>query len=205
MRVAKPELLPYAGVMSWRPGLIHAAIVAEIRSSLGITTARVHPAGDGAILVEHIADAWGLPFAGTLPANDEIGDVALNATDCADVVVVDWLTDQTDRRGSHVALLGTGTHRVAAITDDAAFGGREVGWDEWLRLPGSPWGLARAARGQQDRVEELTTLADDRADDVLRWIAALGASTDLDVAEDAAAIYTERLVDLLAGEVELTP
>ena len=193
---------------TWRPGLLHAAIVAEVRAQLGIPTGRVRPAptGDtGAVLVEHISDATGLPWAGTLPASDEIGDLDLNRSDAADIVVVDWLTIQRDRRGSHVAVLGrSAPHRLAGIVDDGAFDSTEGGFADWVRLPGAPLGLARYATGEQARVEELTTRADDAADDLLRWIDALGGATDTDVCDAAAARFEVQLVDLLAGEVDLS-
>lgn len=192
---------------SSHPALLHTAIVAEVRSQLGVLGGRVLPAptaDTGAILVEHIADATGLPWVGTLPAADEIGDLSLRPADAADIVVVDWLTAQVDRRGSHVAVLGRrAPYRVAGIVDDAAFAETES-FDRWIRSPGAPLGLARYATAEQDRVEELATRADDVADGLLRWIDALGSSTDDDVCLAAAAIFEDHLIDLLAGEIDLT-
>jgi len=193
---------------TWASTVLNLAIVAKLRQLLEL------PAGDvllvedgdvGGVMVPHVSDVWGLPIEGSCPGQQavaEMGSRLVTSDDATDIVVVDWLTDQANRRGSTVMMLTSGRRvRLAPAEDGAAFEGRQLRWGDWIRTPGAPAGFAKLAT--RDRVNELADRADGIERDLLDWLEELGSRTDPDHTDWAAEVFVDQLIALQRGEVRV--
>lgn len=192
----------------WSESVLALAAVAKLRSLLGLPSGEVllAPAGDvGQVLVPHVSDVWGLPVVDSCPGHDQIVELApllVTADDAADIVVVDWLTDQRGRSGSTVMQLAKGRRiRLAPAEDGGAFYGSGLTWADWIRQPGAPRGFAALA--PQARVDLLAGRAVDIEEEFYDWLAVFGAQTDRGWCDFAAFVFEDALDALTDGRVRV--
>lgn len=191
--------------MMWRTDVLKLAVVAKLRMLMQLPAREVLLAEDeqGMVMVPHVSDVWnGRRLADCLPGQASWPDLAGRLTvpsDATDILVVDWLTDQTNRRGATMALLEDGRgYRLAPCDDSGAFTGTELGWAEWIRLPGAPRGLVPML--DPDRVNELMARAAEAADEFSDWLVDFGNDTDASYADWCDDIFAGRLDSMLLGE-----
>lgn len=196
--------------MSWRPDLLNPVIIARLRELLGLPTGRPVLV-EGGVMIPHVRDVWNLQVVGSCPGHDQIPELAprlADPNDAADIVVVDWLCDQANRRGSSVILLGEGRRiRLAPTGDAEAFGGRALTFPAWIRTAGAPVGFAALA--PQERVDELAERATSIEDEFYDWLDDFGAEVETDGwgarhVDWCADVFAQRLDVLAAGEVRVS-
>lgn len=193
---------------SWSPEVLNQAIVSKLRELLGITSCQVvlgTTPDTGYVLVQHVSDAWGLPIEGSCPGHDGIADLAPRLRvpdDATDLVVVDWLTDQGNRRGSTIMLLTKGNGvRLAPVDDSGAFAGEAHLWADWILTPGSPHAFVPLCTA--DRVAELAKRASDIEEVFYEWLERLDDETGSGYCTWAQQTFEQRLDELLAGRVRV--
>lgn len=192
----------------WSETVLALAAVAKLRALLGLPSGDVllAPAGDvGQVMVPHVSDVWGLPIVDSCPGHDQIAELGPRlavADDAADIVVVDWLTDQRGRSGSTVMQLRDGRKvRLAPAEDGGAFFGSGLIYADWIRQPGAPRGFAALA--PQARVDTLAERATAIEEEFYDYLGLLGDQTDRGWCDYAAFVFEDALESLLDGRVRV--
>ena len=191
----------------WSSVALNLVIVAKVRALLGLPSGEVllAPADVGQVMVPNVSDVWGLPIEDSCPGHEQIPDLLprlVTADDAADIVVVDWLTDQRGRSGSTVMMLTKGKRiRLAPAEDGGAFAGSGLLFGDWIVQPGAPRGFSVIA--PQARVDLLARRAVDVEEAFYDWLDDLGRQTDRGYCAFAGESFEWALDSLTDGKVRV--